>query len=82
MYGSPDDMSCVSQEAFSDVPATISDSDLVRDREAKHVRWHPFPYLPDTAVTSVHSRSKDTLIEADVSSSKSGRGMRSVKAKI
>ncbi|SPO22428.1 uncharacterized protein UTRI_01106 [Ustilago trichophora] len=81
MFGAPDDISCISQNTYSDMMPTISDSDLVRD--AKQVHWHPLPFIPDTATTSVHSHSKDTLIGPDSgSSTKSGRGLRNFKAKI
>ncbi|KAJ1033292.1 hypothetical protein NDA13_001286 [Ustilago tritici] len=85
MYGSPDDVSTVSQNTnptiVSGMQSTISDSDVLRD--AKHVHWQPLPFIPDTALTSLPSRSKDSLIDADVSSStKSKRGFGNVKAKI
>lgn len=85
MFGSPDDVSTVSQSTTpnsTDMQTTISDSDLIRD--AKHVCWQPLPFIPDTARTSLPSRSKDSLLDDDIaaSSTKSKRGLGVVKAKI
>uniref|UniRef100_V5E7A9 Uncharacterized protein n=1 Tax=Kalmanozyma brasiliensis (strain GHG001) TaxID=1365824 RepID=V5E7A9_KALBG len=79
MFGSPDDTSILSHDSDSFLP-TISDSDLVRD--AKHVHWQHPPFLPDTAQTYPHLHSMDSLIEPDGSSSKAGKGLGGVKAKM
>lgn len=81
MYGAPDDMSAVSNNNQAGTASMdFSDSDILRD--AKHVQWRPFPNIPDTAQPSFPSR--ETLIDPDITSSstKSGRGMRNVKAKL
>ncbi|KAJ9477493.1 Ubiquinone/menaquinone biosynthesis methyltransferase [Pseudozyma hubeiensis] len=80
MFGSPDDRSCVSHSSETPLP-TISDSDFVRD--AKQIHWQSRPDLKDAAAgASLPPHSFDSLIQPDAGSSKSGKGVGNVKAKM